>query len=75
MALKGANAENIKMALDKKIKSMIRIKDLMNKSSQKRSMDDIQNLVNIISGLTFFKEMTSLTPLDLRDLAFAFQIQ
>ena len=67
-------AMNLKKALDEKLKSIMKLKDLINKQPHNRTTEDIKYLVNLISGLSFFKEMTSLTPLDLRDLAFCFQI-
>ena len=67
-------AMNLKKALDEKLKSIMKLKDLINKQPHNRTTEDIKYLVNLISGLSFFKEMPSLTPLDLRDLAFCFQI-
>lgn len=72
--MKKENINSVKKALDEKIKNILKLKDLMNKEPHKRTFEDIKDLVNIISGLQFFKEMSSLTMLDLKALAFCFQI-
>ena len=58
-----------------KAEQMDLMKEMIQKKHMKRTIQDVETLMNIIQGIKFFKEMKGLTRSGFRDLAAAFQVQ